>query len=199
MAEGRKRTTHRRILDTAQSLFETQGYNATGVAEILRVSGANAGSLYHYFSSKEELLLAVLERHVERIDDSVLGAAERRSSSCGGRIAALFDMYRTTLRDSRFQRGCPVGDLALEVAGISARARRAVAEYFDLWCAGVQRWLEEDGAMSAADAASTARLLLSVVQGALMQARALRSLAPYDASVEQLPMLRESRLHVTPS
>lgn len=189
MAGRTRAPTRQRILDAAQRLFEQRGYNGTGIAEILREAEANAGSLYHYFASKEALLLAVLQRHVDRLDEGVLGPAERRSSSPAGRVSALLDMYRTTLHASGFRRGCPVGDLALEVSGVSAEARAKVAEYFDRWCAGVQRWLEEDGT-TGADAARSARLLLSVVQGALMQARALRSLTPFDASVVQLPIPR---------
>jgi TetR/AcrR family transcriptional repressor of nem operon len=190
MARGTKAPTRKRILDAAQRLFEARGYNAAGIAEILRESEANAGSLYHYFSSKEQLLLAVLERHAEDLGDGLLGAAERESNTSSGRVFALFDVYRATLRRSRFRRGGPVGDLALEISKVSPKVRRRVAGYFDQWCDGVAGWLKDgDTRMSEADAARTARLLLSVVQGALMQARALRSLAPFNASVERLPLL----------
>lgn len=189
MARTTQAPTPQRILDAAQRLFEAQGYNGTGVAEILRESQANAGSLYHYFSSKEKLLLAVLERHKEHLGD-VLYAIERRSGASSERLSALLQMYRTTLRTSRFCRGCPVGDLALEVSAASPRVRKEVAKYFEQWCAGVQRWLQGSETPAArAKAEKDARLLLSVVQGALMQARALRSLAPFDASISQLPAL----------
>ena len=90
--------TRDRILDAAQRLFEAQGYNATGVAEILRESGANSGSLYHFFGSKEDLLVAVLRRHVERLDQDVLGPAAGQSEDAVERVLALFDGYRRSLR-----------------------------------------------------------------------------------------------------
>ena len=52
--------TRERILRTAFQLFHEQGFNATGVATIAREAGVNPGSLYHFFESKDDLLLAVL-------------------------------------------------------------------------------------------------------------------------------------------
>lgn len=187
--------TRDRILDAAQRLFEAQGYNATGVAEILRESGANSGSLYHFFGSKEDLLVAVLRRHVERLDQDVLGPAAGQSEDAVERVLALFDGYRRSLRASDFRSGCPVGDLALEVADVSPAAQEQVAKYFDDWCDGVRGWLEASGNCLPpnTDPARTARLLLTVVQGALMQGRALRSVAPFDECVDQLRVLLQWR------
>jgi len=50
-------------VETARALFFEQGYAQTGIAQILKVSGINSGSLYHFFPSKEDLLAAVLEQY----------------------------------------------------------------------------------------------------------------------------------------
>ena len=54
--------TRGKLLQTAFQLFHEQGYNATGVATILREAGVNPGSMYHFFSSKDDLLLKVLHQ-----------------------------------------------------------------------------------------------------------------------------------------
>jgi len=51
------RSTRERLLDAARYLFWERGYTATGMAEILHRAQANAGSFYHFFPSKEALLL----------------------------------------------------------------------------------------------------------------------------------------------
>ena len=182
--------TRDRILNAAQDLFETRGYNATGIAEILRASGANTGSLYHFFGNKEDLLVAVLHRHTERLDQEVLEPAARKSDDPVERVLALLSGYRRALRASRFRKGCPVGDLSLEVAAVSPAAQEGVAKYFTSWCDGVEGWLEDANCLPPnSDPARTARLLLTVVQGALMQARVLRSVKPFDASVDELRSL----------
>ena len=52
--------TRDRLVETARQLFLTKGYEATGIAEILRKAEVNSGSLYYLFKTKEALLLAVL-------------------------------------------------------------------------------------------------------------------------------------------
>ncbi len=49
----RRQDPRQRLVQTALKLFASQGYHATGIADILRVSGCKRGSLYHYFTSKE--------------------------------------------------------------------------------------------------------------------------------------------------
>ena len=52
--------TREKLVATAFELFHKQGFSATGVAQILRTAEVNSGSLYHYFPTKEDLLIAVL-------------------------------------------------------------------------------------------------------------------------------------------
>ena len=57
--------TRDRLIDAARKLFWAQGYEVTSVAEILKKAEVNSGSLYYHFKSKEDLLLAVLDRYKE--------------------------------------------------------------------------------------------------------------------------------------
>jgi len=53
-----------RIVQAALALFAARGYHNTGIADILKESGVNRGSLYHYFSSKEELGYAAIDEEL---------------------------------------------------------------------------------------------------------------------------------------
>ena len=66
--------TTKRIVQTALKLFATQGYHNTGIAEILRESGVTRGSLYHYFSSKEELGYAAIEEWLRAVVEQGVGS-----------------------------------------------------------------------------------------------------------------------------
>lgn len=69
--QQRSLETRGRILSAAVQLFATQGYNATGVAEICSDAGVSKGAFYHHFSSKQMLFAAVLEEWLAGLDKEI--------------------------------------------------------------------------------------------------------------------------------
>ena len=63
-------STKERLLDEAMRLFGERGYDATSVAEIERSAGLTpgAGGLFHHFRTKEEVLIAGIDRHMARLE-----------------------------------------------------------------------------------------------------------------------------------
>lgn len=67
-----KINTREKIILAASKLFQSKGYNATGMNEILKVSGAPKGSLYYHFpNGKEELALEAIKLASENIQRSI--------------------------------------------------------------------------------------------------------------------------------
>jgi AcrR family transcriptional regulator len=180
--------TRERILEVAARLFHEQGFAATGVATILRGAGVHSGSLYHFFPGKDALLVGVMERHLDRLRPTILDPAERATDHPLGRVFALLGVYRRDLLISRCTRGCPVGNLALEVGDRKPEVRALIEEYFSRWVRRVRRWLDAASSQLPPDLdrLALAGFVLTVMEGAVMQARATGSLAPFDASVGQL-------------
>lgn len=181
-------STRERILDAAMRLFHEQGYAATGVAAILREAGVNSGSLYNLFPSKEALLAGVLDRHIERLEPDLMRPVREHTDDPIERVFALLQAYRKGLEFTGCTLGCPIGNLALEVSNTYPPARQRVARHFDGWCAEVRGWLEAAGDRLPPDVdrARLSRFVLTVMEGAIMQARAHGSLEKFDASVAQL-------------
>lgn len=179
--------TRQRILEEAARLFHEHGYSATGISTILRRAGVNSGSLYHFFQGKDALLIAVLERHLALLEPIILEPAERSSDDPVERVFALLEVYRRGLLATGCTRGCPIGNLVLELGDGKPQARTLMERYFSLWTGRVQAWLEAaDGLPRELDRAALSRLVLAVMEGGVMQARTARSVAPYDAAVAQL-------------
>jgi AcrR family transcriptional regulator len=180
--------TRARLLETARRLFHEQGFAATGIATILREAGANAGSLYHFFPSKEALLAGVLEHYATLLDPLVIGPVERANADPVERVFALLAFYRAELERTGCRMGCPIGNLALEVSDQYPEVRPLVEANFAAWTARVARWLgEARGRLPrGTDRTALARFVLTVMEGAVMQARASGSLEPFDASVAEL-------------
>ena len=181
-------TTADRILVAAMTLFGEKGYGSTSVAEILRAADANSGSLYHAFPTKQDVLIAVLHRHLEGIWPMLLAPAWEGVSDPVERIFALLAHYRERLKANDCLFGCPIGSLALEVHEPDPSVRALLAANFDAWVAAVEICLDAvaDRLPAGIDRHGLAQLVLSVMEGGVMQARTHRSLASFDAGVAAL-------------
>src|SRR3990172_8689114 len=125
-------------------LFLKKGYEATGIAEILREAGANSGSLYYFFKTKEELLLAVLDWYVANLYVEVIDPATAQTNDPIERVFAVLDGYRRYLTITECRQGCPIGNLALEMSERSETVRAKVALNFENWRKTVRQFLLED-------------------------------------------------------
>jgi TetR/AcrR family transcriptional repressor of nem operon len=180
--------TRERLLQTAFQLFHEQGYHATGVATILREAGVNAGSLYHFFSSKDDLLLKVLEFALDYLEPMVMAPAEAASVDPLERVFVLLDQYREWVGANQCRMGCPIGNLALEVSDGNPAARALIHRNFENWAGRVEGWLRSaaDELPAGTDLRRLARFVLTVMEGGLMQARAAGHIGPFDDSVAVL-------------
>ena len=84
------------MLDAAERLMAEQGYEAASVSALVKRAGIPPSSIYHYFGSKEGVLLAVMERGAERFF-SALPEIGRRQGSRIEHLGALFDTVAATL------------------------------------------------------------------------------------------------------
>jgi TetR/AcrR family transcriptional repressor of nem operon len=180
--------TRERLLKTAFQLFHEQGYHATGVATILREAGVNAGSMYHFFSSKDDLLLKVLEFALDYVEPMVMEPAEAAGVDPLERVFVLLNQYRERIGANQCRMGCPIGNLALEVSDGNPQARELIHRNFENWAGRVEGWLSDaaDELPPGTDLRRLARFVLTVMEGGLMQARAAGDIGPFDDSVAVL-------------
>jgi TetR/AcrR family transcriptional repressor of nem operon len=180
--------TRQRIIESALYLFWLQGYTATGIAEILERSAANAGSFYHFFKTKEELLLAVLELYLRTLDPVVVNPVALRLQDPIDRVFGILEFYRGNLLATGCTYGCPIGRLALEIPEEQFRVHKRLADNFDGWTSAVQAFLEaaRDRLPAKTNLKTLSKFVLTVMEGGVMQSRAQREIAPFDASVEHL-------------
>jgi TetR/AcrR family transcriptional regulator, transcriptional repressor for nem operon len=183
-----KLETRQRLVETARRLFHEQGYTATGIAEILNAARARSGSLYYFFPTKEDLLLAVLEKYKDMLRPMVVDPVFQRVSDPVERIFGILDGYRRQLLSTKYQFGCPLGNLALELTNSHPAARQLIAENFSGWRAAIEQCLADAGGRlpRSLDRGQLALFVLTTMEGAVMLARAYHSIEPYDVAVTQL-------------
>ena len=125
------------LLETALRLFNQHGYTATGIDLIIAEAGVAKTTLYRHFDTKEDLILAALERQDEQARDAMRAFVEQRTSDPVGRLLATFDCLEAWFRDERF-RGCPFvsaagehKDTANPVFRAAALHKRLTLAYFE--------------------------------------------------------------------
>ncbi len=183
-------TTRERIIQAAIELFYAHGYAGTGMAEILKKAKANSGSFYFFFTGKEDLLMAVLEWYLQNLEPAMLAPVFRQSRDPIERIFLLLGKYRQSVLATDFSFGCPLGRLALEIEPDRRRVHDMIAANFTGWSRAVEQLLAEAKAAgrlpARSDLRQLSRLVLTVMEGAVMQARSYQCIEPFDDCVNQL-------------
>ncbi len=87
---SRSATTRAKLIRAARKLFASKGYAAVGTEEIVRRAGVTRGALYHQFSSKEDLFLAVYEQVEQGLTQRVAGTLVE--------VTSPFDAMRAGIR-----------------------------------------------------------------------------------------------------
>jgi len=184
----RTNSARERLIDAAKQLFHTQGYEATGLAQILEKADVRSGSLYHFFKSKEELLQAVLDWYRDHLWPVVMWPIFTRVTDPIERIFTVLQMYREALMGTNFTFGCPIGNLALELAECQPATRERIAGCFDGWRQAIYQCLElaSDDLADDVNLKGLAGFVLVVMEGAIMQSRSHRAIDPYDEAIAQL-------------
>jgi TetR/AcrR family transcriptional repressor of nem operon len=183
-----KRDTRADIVEAARELFLLKGYGSTSVADILSRTQLNSGSLYHFFPGKQDILLAVLERYREGLGPMLLAPAWAEVDDPVERIFALLDRYRGLILETDCTYGCPIGSIALELHEPDEPVRRLLADNFTGWVEAIEGCLADAGGRLPAgtDQRALAEFVLTVMEGAVMQARTYRDVGYFDRSVAQL-------------
>ncbi len=184
----RRTNTRERLLATAAELFWRQGYAQTGVNEIMQRAKTTSGSFYHFFPTKEDLVLAVVDHIGESLDAEIFSADLTTAVDPIDRVFAVLEFYRRNLVENDFALGSPLGTLAAELSESHPQVRERLAGLFTGWTDRMQRLLEAAGDRLPADLdrRALAEFILSAIEGAVLQARVRRSPAPFDAAVAEL-------------
>jgi AcrR family transcriptional regulator len=147
-----------------------------------------SGSFYHFFPTKEDLVLAVVDHIGNGFDTAAFAADPEEIRDPIDRVFEVLESHRRDLEDSDFALGSPLGTLAAELSASHPQVRERLAGLYTEWIDRMQRLLEAAGDRFPAelDRRTLAEFILSTVEGAVLQARVRRSMAPFDGAVADL-------------
>ncbi len=176
--------TRDRILQAGAELFGKKGFNGTGLAEILTLAGVPKGSFYHYFSSKEEFGVVLIERARDEYLDELRGILSDRKLSSVKRLRTVFEHTRDECSLTGPTVECLIPKLALETSQLSEPVHAAVKSAYQLFAALLAQVIREGqaaGEIAAThDADRLANVLVMLWEGAAIRMQIERSISPLD-------------------
>jgi len=179
------------ILEAATRLMQVRGYHRTALDDVLRESGAGKGNFYYHFQSKEELGYAILDRlvrtFVERTLDPIFGDPDLSPLD---QIRAFLEAILAAQRARNCVGGCPMGNLATELADVHEGFRARLVQIFDLWrnrLAGALAGAQAEGTLTpGADPDALARFLVAGLEGAILLAKVQKDIRVLETCVGEL-------------
>ena len=189
MVESPKRSdasTSSRILDIAERLVQSRGFNGFSYADIAAELQISKASLHYHFPGKAELGEALIGRYASRFA-AALQAIDATAAAAPAKLDAYAELYADVVRGNGM---CLCGMLAAEYRTLPVPMRDAVVGFFDeneVWLEAVLEQGREQGTLHFTGAArATARMIVSGLEGAMLVARPYADPARFEAGVHQL-------------
>ncbi|MFL6574738.1 MAG: TetR/AcrR family transcriptional regulator [Burkholderiales bacterium] len=175
-----------RILDVAERLVQTRGFNGFSYADIAEALDLTKASLHYHFPSKADLGRRLIERY-EQAFLAVLKGIDATGAAPREKLKRYARIYAEVLRDNRM---CLCGMLASDYATLPKAMKQEVKHFFD----ENERWLAvllDQGRNSGAlefkgSPLDLARVMVASLEGAMMLARSYGEPARFDTAAERL-------------
>ena len=189
---GASELARERILDAAFGEIRRQGFQAASISAILAETGLTKGALYHYFPSKKELGLAVVdERVAAALRCSVLDGLSVSDGDAMplDKLFGLLDAVQAWTEDA-IRLGCPLNNLMQEMSAVDEDFRRHLTAIVALWqerVAALLRQAQKQGQVAAqVDCHAAALFIVAAWEGCISIAKNMQSMPVFVASIEQL-------------
>lgn len=167
--------TRESLLRAGVAVLTEKGFSATGIEEILRSVEVPKGSFYHYFGSKEEFGLELIDRYATYFARKLERILTNGARSPLERLQDFVADAEAGMRRYKFKRGCLVGNLGQEMAVLPEGYRDRLREVFADWEARTTRCLLEAQAVgeisSKIDCAHVAVFFWIGWEGAVLRAK----------------------------
>jgi len=178
-----QKTDETRVVQQALDLLRNKGYQRTSMSDVGKACGLLKGSLYHYFSSKEDMALAVLRYVDSQFQDTIFPIAYEDDLPPAKRLNKIADATAEYFLSR--QDGCLMGNLALEAINTVPEFRPLIQHYFDDWIVAYAH-IYKDGGLSPATARKKAQQSVAQIQGALMMMRIFEDSAHFRTTMKAL-------------
>ena len=174
------------IMDIAQRLVQTRGFNAFSYADIAHALNVSKASLHYHFASKSDLGVRLIERY-ENAFSRTLGVIDLESGEVPAKLRRYVDIYSRVLADEQM---CLCGMLAAEFVTLPRAMQTSLDSFFKLnesWLVAVLEEGRGSGSLRfEGSPTEVAQFIIGSLEGAMMMARFYGGIARFDAAARHL-------------
>jgi TetR/AcrR family transcriptional repressor of nem operon len=170
--------TRQRLIDSARALIYARSYSDVGVQAICEHANVKKGSFYHFFPSKKDLTLAVLDHLFIEFKTGLIGKAFADDIPPMQRFLRMAEMvyrFQKEVADSTGHiLGCPFGNLSTELSSQEEEIRQKISEIFDRFQEITRQTLleaVEAGEIGDIDIEATAEAMYAYLEGVMLMAK----------------------------
>lgn len=185
-----KEETRLRIIEVGADLIHLQGFNNTGIQQILKAAKVPKGSFYFYFENKEDFGLQLIDHLADSMEKVANQFLEDSPDSPLLKLRRLYEMSIRHYQDFGFTRGCPFGNLSQEMADINPAFRQKledVSERMIQFGVDLLSQAQERGELSRnLDPGKTQRFINAAWQGAILKMKLVKNADPLELFLEMV-------------
>jgi TetR/AcrR family transcriptional repressor of nem operon len=164
------------IIQTAKRVIHSKGYQATAINDILQAASIGKGQFYHYFSSKHDLGLTVVEQLTREWEERLIVNILEGGDSAVVKLTKMLDSVLSYHEQVEGNPGCPMGNLAVEMSEHDEQFRLVLHTFFERWVTALDGVLtglsDETGFQPIVNYRAHAQSIVAQIEGAILLMKA---------------------------
>lgn len=126
-------STRETLVRCGVAICSERGFQVTGIEEILRLADVPKGSFYHYFPSKRDFGLAVIDSYADYFARKLQRILDDQNMSPLRRLHEFVEQAQLGMERYEFRRGCLIGNLGQELASLNDEFRQRLENVLLRW------------------------------------------------------------------
>lgn len=180
------------IVEKSAPIFNMKGFAGTSVNDIVNATGLTKGSIYGNFENKDEVALAVFDFNFNRVTDYIKFKILATENSIE-RLLVYPKVYRDFLKIPFLKFGCPILNTSTEADDTHPQLKQKAANALLFWKTSIERQIkrgiERKEIKAIINPRDFAVILISLIEGAVMQAKITGNLTELNITMNFLEKL----------
>jgi TetR/AcrR family transcriptional repressor of nem operon len=181
--------TRQFIIEKTARVFNARGYAGTSMNDIMTATGLSKGCIYGNFENKDDIALAAFDYNHAKVNE-YLKSKILATDSAIERLLLYPDTYRNYFRFSFLQAGCPILNTAAEADDTHPQLRQRAGAALAFWKKALENQIKRGIARKEikkdTDPTVIAVIMISIIEGAFMQAKVTRSTTELKIAMDYL-------------